>query len=98
MVCVILTIAFMAVTAEVFNKTNSMKCSADGENFLFKKNTKTSPTSDCHYSTLIYFICSLTTLNCPMVIWIVFKRSVKNLAFEKRRDISDLKLENDLSD
>ena len=69
----------MAVTAEVFNETDTMKCSADGEHFLFKKNTKTSPDSDCHYSTLIYFIYSFTTLNCPTVIWIVFKRSDKNV-------------------
>ena len=33
-----------------------------------------------------------------MVIWIVFKRSDKNVHFEKRRDFADFKLENDLSD
>ena len=45
--CLVLTLAFVVVTRVVFNTAENLKCSADGEHFVFE---------DCDFSALVHFI------------------------------------------
>ena len=63
--CAILTIAYMYVTSWVFHDTGSLKCSEDGEHFVFK---------ECKYGSLIYLIGGLATIHFSAVFRVVFFR------------------------
>ena len=78
--CVILTLAFLVATTIVFhsNTDNYIKCSKDGEHFLFKGRVHEGASTDCYYSALVYFLWSLTTIHSAAVIRVVFFRNVTN--------------------
>ena len=66
--CALLTLIFLATTTLVFNETDKLKCSKDGEHFLYK---------DCKFSTFIHFIACLATIHCSAVIRVVFFRNIR---------------------
>ena len=102
--CLLLTIGFLCVTTFVFNKTDKLKCSVDGEHFIFEmkvltlKDGTVRQLNQCYTSSFVYFLYSLATIQCPNVFHIAFRRSIKNIALDYRLIKNNLNVDNDLSD